>query len=54
MATVSIACGFGCADDLGFVYFDAHADLDTPKRNLSGYLDVIGFWYVGQERLCST
>jgi arginase len=27
--------------DVGVVWFDAHADLDTPDDNLSGFLDVM-------------
>ncbi|HZB76245.1 MAG TPA: arginase family protein [Solirubrobacteraceae bacterium] len=28
--------------DLGVVWFDAHADFDTPDDNLSGFTDVMG------------
>jgi arginase len=30
------------ADGIGVVWFDAHADFDTPDDNLSGFLDVMG------------
>jgi arginase len=30
------------ADDLGVVWFDAHADFDTTDDNLSGFTDVLG------------
>jgi arginase len=29
-------------DGLGVVWFDAHADFDTPEDNLSGFTDVMG------------
>lgn len=29
-------------DGLGVVWFDAHADFDTPDDNLSGFFDVMG------------
>jgi arginase len=29
------------ATDLGVVWFDAHADFDTPEDNVSGFLDVM-------------
>ena len=29
------------ADDLGVVWFDAHADFDTPEDNVSGFFDVM-------------
>lgn len=29
-------------DGLGVVWFDAHADFDTPEDNLSGFFDVMG------------
>jgi hypothetical protein len=31
-----------CISCLGVVWFDAHADFDTPDDNLSGFLDVMG------------
>ena len=30
------------ADDLGVVWFDAHADFDDPEENESGFFDVMG------------
>jgi arginase len=33
--------GVGAAD-LGVVWFDAHADFDTPEDNISGFFDVMG------------
>jgi arginase len=30
------------ADDLGVVWFDAHADFDDPEENDSGFFDVMG------------
>ena len=30
------------AGSIGVVWFDAHADFDTPDDNLSGFLDVMG------------
>jgi arginase len=30
------------AGGIGVVWFDAHADFDTPDDNLSGFLDVMG------------
>ncbi len=30
------------SDGLGVVWFDAHADFDTPEDNLSGFFDVMG------------
>jgi len=30
------------SDRLGVVWFDAHADFDTPEDNLSGFFDVMG------------
>lgn len=38
LATVA---GIG-ADDLGVVWFDAHADFDDPEENTSGFFDVMG------------
>jgi arginase len=31
----------GLARDVGIVWFDAHADFDTPEDNLSGFFDVM-------------
>lgn len=41
MATVAVACGLGI-EDPGFVYFDAHDDMDTPSTNTNGYFDAMG------------
>ncbi|GAD96250.1 arginase, putative [Paecilomyces variotii No. 5] len=40
-ASVGVAGGLQNAD-LGFVWFDAHSDLDTPDETVSGYLDGMG------------
>jgi arginase len=41
MASVGVACGLGIKD-LGFIYFDAHDDMDTPSTNMNGYFDAMG------------
>ncbi|KAJ6014223.1 arginase [Penicillium herquei] len=41
MASAAVACGLGI-DDLKFIYFDAHDDLDSPDVNENGYLDAMG------------
>ncbi|KAL2071969.1 hypothetical protein VTL71DRAFT_11312 [Oculimacula yallundae] len=41
MASVGIACGLGI-EALGFIYFDAHDDMDTPSTNENGYFDAMG------------
>ncbi|KAL3479541.1 Arginase/deacetylase [Aspergillus californicus] len=41
MASAAVACGLK-TQDLGFVYFDAHDDLDSPDVNENGYLDAMG------------
>jgi arginase len=41
MASAGIACGLGI-DNLGFIYFDAHDDMETPAWNTNGYLDAMG------------
>ncbi|KAL4781069.1 Arginase/deacetylase [Aspergillus varians] len=41
MASAAVACGLKIKD-LGFVYFDAHDDLDSPDVNENGYLDAMG------------
>lgn len=40
-ATVGISAGLG-TENLGCVWFDAHADYDTPETNMSGYFDAMG------------
>lgn len=56
MASVGAACGLG-VKDLGFIYFDAHDDMDTPSTNENGYFDAMGLsmlagkswhWHVGR------
>lgn len=41
MASAAVACGLG-VEDLGFIYFDAHDDLDSPDVRESGYFDGMG------------
>jgi arginase len=41
MASAGVACGLEI-EDLGFVYFDAHDDMETPEWNTNGYLDAMG------------
>ncbi|KAK2753467.1 hypothetical protein FQN54_007857 [Arachnomyces sp. PD_36] len=41
MASAAVACGLSI-EDLGFVYFDAHDDLDSPDVNENGYFDAMG------------
>lgn len=41
MASAAAACGLP-VKDLGFVYFDAHDDLDSPDVNENGYFDAMG------------
>lgn len=41
MASVGTACGLGL-NDLNFIYFDAHDDMDTPSTNENGYFDAMG------------
>lgn len=41
MSTIAIACGMSDRD-FGFVYFDAHDDLDSPDNNENGYFDAMG------------
>ncbi|KAF2016824.1 Arginase/deacetylase [Aaosphaeria arxii CBS 175.79] len=41
MSTVGVACGLGM-NEPGFIYFDAHDDMDTPSTNWNGYLDAMG------------
>lgn len=40
-ASVGVVAGLE-VEDLGFVWFDAHADLDTPDEAVSGYFDGMG------------
>jgi arginase len=39
-SSIGTVAGVGAAD-LGIVWLDAHADLDTPEDNRSGFLDVM-------------
>lgn len=48
MATVGVACGLGIKQ-LGFVYFDAHDDMETPSTNENGYLDAMGLTMLGGQ-----
>lgn len=41
MASAGVACGLGI-EDLGFIYFDSHDDMETPAWNTNGYLDAMG------------
>lgn len=41
MASAGVAAGLGIRD-LGFIWLDAHDDLDTPSDNVNGYLDAMG------------
>ncbi|OOF92448.1 hypothetical protein ASPCADRAFT_175355 [Aspergillus carbonarius ITEM 5010] len=41
MASAGVACGLH-QDELKFIYFDAHDDLDSPDVNENGYLDAMG------------
>ncbi|KAL4982502.1 arginase [Aspergillus falconensis] len=41
MASAAVACGLQI-EDLAFIYFDAHDDLDSPDVNENGYLDAMG------------
>lgn len=41
MPSMGTVAGVGSAG-LGAVWFDAHADFDTPEDNLSGFFDVMG------------
>ena len=40
-AAVGTAAGIGC-DDLASIWFDAHADYNSPDRTVSGFLDGMG------------
>jgi arginase len=40
-SALGTTAGIG-ADDLGVVWFDAHADFDDPDENESGFFDVMG------------
>ncbi|OAL05323.1 Arginase/deacetylase [Phaeosphaeriaceae sp. SRC1lsM3a] len=47
MASAGVACGLGLQEDLGWIYFDAHDDMDTPSTNTNGYLDAMGLSMLG-------
>lgn len=42
MTSVGVACGLGL-QDLKFIVFDAHDDMNTPSTTKSGYLDGMGW-----------
>lgn len=43
MASAAVACGLPIQDqELAFIYFDAHDDLDSPDVNENGYFDAMG------------
>ncbi|KAH7386662.1 hypothetical protein DE146DRAFT_725696 [Phaeosphaeria sp. MPI-PUGE-AT-0046c] len=46
MASAGIACGLN-EENLGWIYFDAHDDMDTPSTNMNGYLDAMGLSMLG-------
>jgi arginase len=46
MASAGTACGLGIKD-LGWIYFDAHDDMETPSTNTNGYLDAMGLSMLG-------
>jgi arginase len=46
MARAGVACGLG-VESLGWIYFDAHDDMDTPSTNTNGYLDAMGLSMLG-------
>lgn len=48
MASVGAACGLNIKD-LGFIYFDAHDDLDSPDMNENGYFDAMGVYAAWRE-----
>ncbi|PIG87038.1 arginase [Aspergillus arachidicola] len=41
MSSAAVACGLKI-QDLSFIYFDAHDDLDSPDVNENGYFDAMG------------
>lgn len=41
MSSAAVVAGLGIRD-LGFVYFDAHDDMDSPDVNENGYFDAMG------------
>ncbi|KAH6629765.1 hypothetical protein C7974DRAFT_395190 [Boeremia exigua] len=56
MASAGVACGLDVAE-LGWIYFDAHDDMDTPSTNMNGYLDAMGLSMLAGksfERLANT
>ena len=58
MASAGVACGLKLdLENLGWIYFDAHDDMDTPSTNTNGYLDAMGLSMLGGEsfhRLANT
>ncbi|EDU49827.1 SpeB Arginase agmatinase formimionoglutamate hydrolase arginase family [Pyrenophora tritici-repentis] len=56
MASAGVACGLGL-ENLGWIYFDAHDDMETPSTNINGYLDAMGLSMLAGEsfhRLANT
>lgn len=41
-SALGTTAGLGGAENLGVVWFDAHADFDDPDENESGFFDVMG------------
>jgi arginase len=57
-ASLGVVGGVG-TDGLGVVWFDAHADFDTPEDNLSGFFDVMALslltgsaWQMQRATVC--
>jgi arginase len=46
MASPGVAWGLG-VEGLGWIYFDAHDDMNTPSTNTNGYLDAMGLSMLG-------
>ncbi|KAF7587261.1 hypothetical protein BBP40_007500 [Aspergillus hancockii] len=50
MSSAAAACGLGI-QDLSFICFDAHDDLDSPDVNKNGYFDAMGLSMLRGESL---
>lgn len=48
MSSAAAACGLNI-QDLGFIYFDSHDDLDSPDVNENGYFDAMGLSFLRGE-----
>ncbi|KAA8911073.1 hypothetical protein TRICI_003935 [Trichomonascus ciferrii] len=48
MSSAAVACGLNIRD-LGFIYFDAHDDLDSPDVHENGYFDAMGLSFLRGE-----